>query len=70
MSMPIAYCPEKGYMYQILCRHPQYNGREWEHCDYAVDRKDKKYLLNEYRLAYGGGWLFKTILLPNKYWKK
>jgi hypothetical protein len=70
MSKPKAYVPEQGYMYQILCRHLQYNGREWEHCDYAKDFKDKKYLLGEYRLAYPAGYEFKSILLPEKYWRK
>lgn len=69
MSYPKAYDPQQGYMYQILCRHPEYNGREWEHCDYAVDRKDKMYLLREYKLAYGLEYEFKSILLPKKYWK-
>lgn len=63
MAHPKAYSPETGYMYQILCR----NSREWEHCDYAVDRKDKKYLIGEYTMAYPGFEL-KSILLPAKYW--
>ena len=70
MSYPKAYDPEEGYQYQILCRHPEYNGREWEHCDYAIDRKNLKYLLAEYRLAYGAGYEFQSILLPQKYWAK
>lgn len=69
MPYPKAYEPERGYQYQILCRHPEYNGREWEHCDYAVDRKDLKYLLGEYRLCYIG-FEFKSILLPQKYWSR
>lgn len=67
MSHPKAYGPQYGYKYQILCRHPQYNGREWEHCDYATDLADKKHLLTEYKLAYGAGYEFKSILLPAKY---
>lgn len=70
MSMPKAYAPEQGYKYQILCRHPVYNGREWEHCDYAKDGKEKNYLTGEYRMAYGAGYEFKSILLPRKYWKE
>lgn len=70
MSMPKAYEPEKGYQFQILCRHPEYNGREWEHCDYARDIKDKNYLIKEYRLAYGSGYQFQAISLPVKYWKE
>lgn len=70
MSHPKAYSPEQGYQYQILCRHSQYNGREWEHCDYATDGADKKHLLSNYRLAYGIGYEFKTILLPNKFHKQ
>lgn len=67
MSKPKAYEPEEGYMYQILCRHPVYNGREWEHCDYATSRKDLKYLLGEYKLCYPG-YEFQSILLPERYW--
>jgi hypothetical protein len=70
MPKPKAYQPEQGYRYQLLTRHPQYNGREWEHCDYATDREERNYLLAEYRLAYGAGWEFKTILLPSKYWPR
>lgn len=70
MSMPKVYDPQYGYSYQILCRNQQYNGREWEHCDYAKDSKEKKFLIAEYRLAYGAGYEFKSILLPEKYWKE
>lgn len=68
MSKLKAYDPQHGYKYQIFCRHRQYNGREWEHCDYAKDKKEKNYLIGEYRLAYGMGYEFKSILLPQKYW--
>ena len=68
MTMPKAYDPQHGYKHQIFCRNQQYTGREWEHCDYAKDRNEKKYLVNEYRIAYGPGWEFKTIFLPVKYW--
>lgn len=67
MSRPQAYSPAEGYRYQILCRNPAY-GRAYEHCDYASDPADKSHLLENYRLAYGGGWEFKTITLPRKYW--
>jgi hypothetical protein len=67
MTMPQAYDPQQGYRYQILCRNSQYD-RAWEHCDYAKDHKEKKYLVGEYRLAYGIGWEFKSIMLPVKYW--
>lgn len=70
MSMPKAYAPEQGYKYQILCRRPEYNGREREHCDYAKDGKEKNYLIGEYRMAYGVGYEFKSILLPEKFWKE
>lgn len=69
MSKPKAYDPQDGYRYQILCRNLSI-GREWEHCDYAVDRADKKHLLENYQLAYGVGWSFKTICLPRKFWPK
>jgi hypothetical protein len=65
----MAYAPEEGYRFQILCRNQTYT-REWEHCDYAVDSKDKHHLLKNYRLGYGAGWEFKSILLPRKYWPK
>lgn len=68
MSQPKAYDPQQGYKYQILVMCP--NEREYEHCDYAKDHTEKKYLLNEYRMAYGTGYRFKTILLPMKYWNK
>lgn len=68
MTMPKAYSPEQGYKYQILCKHPAYNGREWEHCDYATDKEDKNHLLKSYKLAYGVGYQFRIILLPKRYW--
>ena len=70
MSRPKAYEPAEGYKFQLLCRHPTYNGREWEHCDYAKDDKERKYLLSEYRMAYGTGYQFQAIRLPQKYWKE
>lgn len=68
MPKPKAYEPEHGYKYQILTRHPEYNGREWEHCDYAKDAKERKYLLSNYQQAYGAGFEFKVERLPQKYW--
>jgi len=68
MARPKAYDPQDGYRFQILCIGPR--GREWEHCDYAVDSADKKHLLENYWLAYGPGWAFKTIMLPAKFWPK
>lgn len=50
MTMPKAYEPQHGYKYQILSR---YGNEEWEHCDYAVDVKEKDYLVREYMIAYG-----------------
>lgn len=64
---PKAYAPEKGYKFQILCRNLSYS-REWEHCDYAKTFAERNYLYGEYSLAYGQGWQFKSILLPEKYW--
>jgi hypothetical protein len=69
MSRPQAYAPEQGYKYQILCRNLQYS-RTFEHCDYAIDFSDKKHLISNYKQAYGIGWEFKSILLPQKYWKQ
>ena len=68
MSKPKAYFPEHGYKYQILTK---YRGeRSFEHCDYAKDKEEKNYLVNEYKLAYGNDFTFNTIMLPTKYWKK
>lgn len=67
MSHPAAYSPEHGYRYQLLCRNPAY-GRAFEHCDYAVDRAERLHLLTNYRITYGPGWEFRSILLPAKYW--
>lgn len=65
MSLPRAYDPQQGYKYQILTR---YNNDPWEHCDYAKDKAEKDYLLQNYFSAYGSEFSFKTILLPKKYW--
>jgi hypothetical protein len=69
MARPKAYEPAEGYRFQILCRNQQYD-RAFEHCDYAKDSTEKNYLIGEYRLAYGAGWEFKSIMLPAKYWPK
>lgn len=66
MSYPNAYEPQQGYRYQILSK---YGSEPYEHCDYAKDRKERDYLLGEYSLAYGGGYSFKVIELPQKYWE-
>lgn len=68
MGRPKAYDPQEGYKYQILVMCP--GERSYEHCDYATDCADKKCLLGNYRLSYGAGFAFKTILLPQKYWPK
>ena len=67
MAYPKAYKPEQGYRYHLLCRHPEYNGREWEHCDHARDLADKNYLLGEYRMSYTG-FEIKAFQVPRKYW--
>lgn len=67
MPLPQAYAPQDGYKYQILVRNPTY-GNAYDHCDYAKDKQEKTYLLDEYRLAYGVGWDFKVITLPVKFW--
>lgn len=64
MTRPKAYDPQQGYQYQILFR---YSGIEWEHCDYAVDKVDKNYLLREYRMAPRDQGEYKAIPLPKKY---
>jgi len=65
MTRPIAYNPEQNYKYQILVK---YGCNSYDHCDYAIDKQELIYLLNEYRISYQGQCLFKTILLPKKYW--
>lgn len=67
MSRPKAYAPEQGYKFQILCRGPG-QSPEWEHCDYAKDRKEALYMVREYATAYGPGWEFRREMLPAKYW--
>ena len=69
MAKPKAYEPQQGYRYQILCRNQQYDGKTWEHCDYAKDSQEKNYLLGEYRLAYGAGYEFGVYPFPRKYWE-
>ena len=64
MSHPKAYSPEYGYKYQIL-QWDSY-AREWDHVDYAADRKERDYLMGEYHLVGGS---YKSIMLPVKYWK-
>lgn len=69
MTLPKAYEPEKGYMFQILTRN-KWNKGGWEHCDYAKDVKDKNYLLANYKLAFNEpSTEFKVIKLPVQYWK-
>jgi hypothetical protein len=67
MPRPKAYDPQQGYRYQILTRMA--GEREWEHCDHAKDKQELNQLLDDYRLAYQGGFQFKTITLPQKYWR-
>lgn len=67
MARPQAYDPQEGCRFQILCRNQAYS-RAWEHCDYAKDIPERRYLVGEYRLAYGAGWEFKSIELPRRYW--
>ncbi len=35
----------------------QYQGGEAEEIDTAADRKEARYLIGEYRLAFGAGWV-------------
>ncbi len=66
MAKPKAYDPQQGYQYQIFCKSPY--ERELEHCDYAVNRTDLKYLIDNYKHAYGAEFSFRWTLLPKKYW--
>ncbi len=67
MARPQAYAPEQDQKYQILCRCDR---GAYEHCDYAVDRQERDQIIEQTRIAYKGGWEFKSILLPRKYWPK
>ena len=66
MAKPKAYDPQQGYKYQIFVKTPY--DRALEHCDYAVDRKDLKYLIENYQEAYGAENSFSWVMLPQKYW--
>jgi len=66
MARPKAYEPMEGYKYQIFVKTPY--DRAMEHCDYAIDRKDLKHLIENYKQAYGAGHSFSWTLLPQKYW--
>jgi hypothetical protein len=68
MSRPIAYEPVQGQKYQILVKIA--DEQAYEHCDYAVDKKELIELVSEHKIAYHGAGYFKTILLPQKYWPK
>jgi len=67
MAHPQAYSPEQGYKYQILVKTPY--DRAYEHCDYAKDYEEKQHLIKNYKMAYGPGFYFKTITLPQYCWK-
>lgn len=66
MTRPKTYSPQQGYKYQLFCRELPHQ-RQWDHCDYARDRREKDDLLAEYRLAYGPGFTFKVCRFPAKY---
>ena len=70
MPRPKAYDPTDGQMYQILCREIRIGQRDWDHCDYAESKEELRYLLDQYNLGYRGGFEFKVITLPKKYWPK
>lgn len=63
-----AYAPEFGYKFQLFVRCP--GDREFEHCDYATDRADLRHLRTNYAQAYGGGFEFRSKMLPAKYWPR
>ena len=68
MSQPKAYAPVPGQQFQLFTR--LIPAKEWEHCDYAENWATLKDLLKNYREAYGPGFQFRTIVLPQKYWRK
>lgn len=59
--------PEKhenpNIAWEILCK---YQGQPWEHCDYAGNTSTRDYLLNEYRLAYGPGFVLRARRVSRK----
>lgn len=70
MTYPKCYDPEYGYKYQLIIRYSAIS-REWEHLDYAKDKADKDYLIDNYILANrNNGAEIKAIRLPQKYWIK
>lgn len=44
-------------MFNIYAEHPRYHPDGGVLLDEYVQRQDVEYLLKEYRLAYGAGWL-------------
>jgi len=68
MSKPIAYEPTEGQKYQILVKFM--GEKTYEHCDYAVDKKELIELTLEHRIAYHNACRLKSILLPKKFWPK
>ena len=70
MTRPKAYDPVHGCKYQILCREKRIGQRDWDHCDYAKSKEELNYILEQYNLSYRGGFEFKVITLPKKYWSK
>jgi|TARA_Y100000034_G_scaffold133551_1_gene199336 hypothetical protein len=38
----------------------KYEGGDWEEIDEAETKPDLRYLLGEYKLAFGPGWQFRT----------
>lgn len=69
MPKPKCYAPEQDQRYQLMCRQPSVS-REWEHCDYAATPKERTFLKEEYRVAYGPGFEIKSVTLPQKFWPK
>ena len=35
-------------------------GGKWEEIDTAKDKEEARYLIGEYQVAFGAGWVFKT----------
>lgn len=63
-----AYEPQEGYRFQLVARWTVSGA--FEHLDYAVDSTELARLLKEYRLAFGTGWWYRIITLPQRFWPK
>jgi hypothetical protein len=67
MPKPKEYAPIQGQKYQLFVKLP--DQRAYEHLDYAKDKKEKDFLIQEYKMAWGYDTSIHWVLLPEKYWE-